>query len=149
MTAESIITLIFSGGLIAAIASIVTTIMSSYSEEKRAKRERADTVSDRKFELKKEAYIAALEEFNFAGLAIANGLGGRNISVEEARARNKAMTLFDIFAPNTVREKAGDVMNFLRTPVPTTPAEHQNFINALIDAQRELDAVIKSDLGVD
>jgi hypothetical protein len=90
MTAESIITLIFSGGLIAAIASIVTTIMSSYSEEKRAKRERADTVSDRKFELKKEAYIAALEEFNFAGLAIANGLGGRNISVEEARARNKA-----------------------------------------------------------
>ena len=148
MTLGSMIALLLSGGLIAAVASIASTMMSNHSEKKRAERERANTVSDRNFELKKEAYLAALEEFNLAGLTRANGVGNMSLTLEEARARNKAMTLFDIFAPDEVREKAGKVLKFLSTPLPTTQPAHLNFMNELLNAQKELSDAIKADLGL-
>ncbi len=140
--------LLVTGGALTVIGGIVSTLMTNSHEKKKMEQLREEAIADRNFTLKKDAFCAALEEFNFGGLAQANQIGNRVLSEVEARSRNRAMTLFDIFAPESVREKAAKVLYLLSRP-NEKQSEHQLYIGKLVEAQKELTKEIKRDLGID
>lgn len=142
-----VVTLLLTGGVLGAGASLLGTILQNRAEAKRAKIRRAEEVADRKLNLKRGAYTEALKEFNYSAVLRFNNVGNRNINTEELLRVNNAMTLFDMYAPDEIKILSVAVIRFLKTDLPATEPELGQFKASLMEAIRKLSFEVRKDLG--
>lgn len=138
--------LLVSGGLLSTLGGFAQSMWSERGQNHRATQRRTEELADRKFELKREAYTEALKEFNFSALVKFNGGGDRALSLDEALRRNSAITLFDMYAPDSIKTKAALIMHLFQKDLAKDAQERKNDNDRLVYEMQQLSDLIKKDL---
>lgn len=136
--------LLISGGIIGALGTLGGALLQMRGEADRARMRRVQELSDRQYNLKREAYLEALKEFNFSALTY--GSGDRELTMEETLRRNSAMTLFDMHAPDHVKALAARVMHIFQMDIPDVGGAKEAYRRDLINEMRALSESIRKDL---
>lgn len=139
----------------ALVGSLTTAIFTSNQLKEQFKHEnelavtqREHEIEDRNFNLKREAYIEGIKEFNHQGLLKFTGTGDRTLSEEETRRRMSAVTLFTFYAPDEIRTQAAQLMRTFQENVPADEVAKIQFNLRLTNELRALSDALKRNLGL-
>lgn len=151
MTFWQVIGFLITGGALGLVGGVVTTLMTNRSEERRAKRQRDDTISDRNFSIKKDIYAAVLQHYDEVGFAHHIGKSVHEASsIEKVEEHSKNMTLLNMFAPESVKQKLTPVLKLsgMNVPKPDTK-EHDIHMGEVHDKINGLRDAMAEDLGIE